>query len=246
MKFPLRNALLTSLAALTLVGCGGGAGDQAKEQAVIEKIAAPAGQSWSDVVAPTAEGGMLLGNPDAPIKLVEFASLTCSHCADFSKNSSEELKKEFIDSGRVSLEMRHFVRDPLDATAAAILRCTPNERYFPLLESTFAGQADLFAGAQANSSAGEAAMQLAPDKRFPALASGWKIDEFFQARGVTSDQINACLSKVENISKLEEVTNKATSEHKINGTPAFLVNGELADTNTWPLLRERLRSMGVR
>ena len=247
MKSPLRLALLSSLAALSLVACGGGAADQSKEQAVIEKIAAPAGKSWSQTVAPTAEGGMLLGNPDAPIKLVEFASITCSHCADFSKNSTEELKKDFIDSGRVSLEMRHFVRDPLDATAAAILRCAPNERYYPLLEATFAGQAELFNGAQSNQAAGEAAMKLAPDKRFPALANGWKIDEFFMARGVPADQINACLSKVENISKLEETTNKAMSEHKISGTPSFLINGQIAEgANTWPLLRDRLRSMGVR
>lgn len=247
MKSSLRIALLSSLGAIALVGCGGGAADQAKEQAVIEKVAAPAGTNWSQVVNPSPEGGMVLGNPDAPIKVVEFASITCSHCADFSKSAMEELTADYINSGRVSLEVRHFVRDPLDATAAAILRCSPKERYFPLLENVFAAQADLFAAAQANPTAGEEAMKQAPEKRFTTLAAAWKLDDFFKARGVTADQINACLSDVDNITKLEEITNTGTEKHKITGTPAFLVNGTLADgIASWPLLRDRLRNMGAR
>lgn len=247
MKSSLRLALLSSLGAMALTGCGGGAADQTKEQTAIAQIAAPAGKSWSDVVAPSAAGGMVMGNPDAPIKIVEFASITCSHCADFSKSASEELKKDYINSGRVSLEMRHFVRDPLDATAAAVLRCTPDDRYFPLLENVFAGQADLFAGAQANPSAGEAAMKLAPNQRFTTLAASWKLDEFFKARGVTADQLNACLSNVDNITKLEQITNAATQEYKISGTPSFLINGQLADgVSNWASLRDRLRNLGAR
>lgn len=247
MKSTLRLALLSSFGALALAGCGGGAADQAKEQATIEKVAAPAGQTWSDVVAPSPEGGMVIGNPDAPIKVVEFASMTCSHCADFSQTAMEELTKDYINTGRVSLELRHFVRDPLDATVAAVLRCAPADRYFPLLENSFAAQADLFAGAQANPSAGEAAMKLAPDQRFTTLAAGWKLDEFFKARGVTQDQLNACLSNVDNISKLEEITNNATQQHRISGTPSFLINGQLADgIASWAPLRDRLRNMGAR
>lgn len=247
MKSTLKIALLSSFGALALSACGGGASDQTKEQTAIANVAAPAGQNWADVVNPSPEGGMVLGNPDAPIKVVEYASLTCSHCADFSKASSEELKKDYISSGRVSLEIRHFVRDPLDATAAAVLLCTPSDRYFPLLESTFAAQADLFAGAQANPSAGEAAMKQAPESRFTTLATAWKLDDFYKARGVTGDQINTCLSQVENITKLEEITNTATQEYKIAGTPAFLINGKLADgVSSWPVLRDRLRNLGAR
>lgn len=247
MKSSLRLALLSSLGALALTACGGGAADSSQEQAVIAKIAAPAGQSWSDVVAPSAAGGMVMGNPDAPIKIVEFASITCSHCADFSKSAMPELKKDYIDSGRVSLEMRHFVRDPLDAMVSAVLRCSPADRYFPLLDASFDAQADLFAGAQANPSAGEAAMKLAPDQRFTTLATGWKLDAFFKARGVTEDQLKSCLSNVDNITKLEEIGNNATQTHRITGTPSFLINGKLADgVASWEPLRERLKAMGAR
>src|SRR3546814_2774047 len=58
-----------------------------------------------------------MGNPDASIKIVEFASLTCSHCAEFSLESHDELKRDFIDTGRVSLELRNFIRDGIDLTA---------------------------------------------------------------------------------------------------------------------------------
>ncbi|MDZ3830556.1 MAG: thioredoxin domain-containing protein [Sphingopyxis sp.] len=243
----LRIALLSSLGALALAGCGGGTADPAKEQDVIVKVTAPAGKSWSETVAATADGGVVMGNPEAPIKVVEFASLTCSHCADFSKDGIEELKRDFIDTGRVSLEVRNFIRDPLDASAAAVVHCAPVERYFPLLENAFASQAELFAGAQGNPEGGEAAMKLPPAQRFPALAKAWKLDQFFQARGMTADQVNACLANVDNISKLEQTTNAAIEKHKIAGTPSFLINGQLAEgIASWGPLRDRLRAMGAR
>lgn len=246
-KSPLRIALLASLGALALAGCGDSKTDTAKEQDVIAKIAAPAGKSWSQTVEVTPEGGYRMGNPDAPIKVVEFASLTCSHCADFSKESHEEIKRDFIDTGRVSLEIRNFIRDPLDATAAAIVRCAPVDHYFPLQENVFASQADLFAGAQGNPQGGEAAMKLPPNQRFPALATAWKLDQFFQARGVTADQINACLSDISHVEKLEQGTNAAIEKYQISGTPTFLINGQVAEgIAAWGLLRDRLRTMGAR
>lgn len=246
-KSPLRILLLSSLGALALTGCGESKTDQSKEQDVVAKVAAPAGKLWSQTVSKTAEGGHLMGNPDAPIKIVEFASLTCSHCAEFSKESHEEIKRDFIDSGRVSLEVRNFIRDPLDASAAAIVRCAPIDRYFPLQENVFASQEELFAGAQGNPQGGEAAMQLAPAQRFPALAKAWKLDTFFQSRGMTGEQVKACLSNIDNISKLEEGTNKAVEQYKIQGTPTFIINGQTAEgIAAWGPLRDRLRMMGAR
>lgn len=247
IKTPFRIALLSTLGALALAGCGDKAADGGAEQAAIAKIAAPAGKIWSDTVSATPEGGMVMGNPAAPIKVIEFASLTCSHCADFSKASDEELRKDYIDTGRVSLELRNFIRDPLDATAAAITRCAPADRFFPLTANVFASQAELFAGAQGDPAAGEAAMKLAPDQRFPALAKAWKLDTFFQARGMTTDQVNACLSDIGNIEKLEKSTNAAVEQFQVSGTPTFVINGQVAEgVAAWAPLRDRLRTMGVR
>lgn len=243
----MRTLLLTSMAALALAACGDTKTDPAKEQAAIAKVAAPAGKSWSQTVVKTPEGGYVMGNPDAPIKLVEYGSLTCSHCADFSNESHEELARDFVDTGRVSFEMRNYVRDGIDATAAAVIHCAPAERYFPLMENTFAAQAEIFANAQANEAGFQAAMQLAPNQRFPALAKAIKLDQFFQARGMTADQINSCLGNIANIEALEKGVNAANEKYNIAGTPTFLINGAVAEgIGTWPVLRDRLKTLGAR
>jgi len=243
----MRTLLLTSMAALALAGCGDSKTDTTKEQAAIAKVAAPAGKTWSQTVVKTPEGGVMMGNPDAPIKLVEYGSLTCPHCADFSNESHEEMARDFVDTGRVSFEMRNYVRDQIDITAAAVIHCAPVERFFPLLENTFASQAEIFANVQAAGPAAEAAMQLAPNQRFPALAKALKLDTFFQERGMTADQINACLGNVANLEALEKGVNTANEQYNIPGTPTFLINGQVVEgVGTWPVLRDRLRTMGAR
>jgi protein-disulfide isomerase len=243
----LRIALLASLGALALAACGDGKTDPAKQQDVMTKVAAPAGKSWSDVVAVTPEGGHVMGNPNAPIKVIEFASLTCPHCADFATESHDELKRDFIDTGRVSLELRNFIRDGIDLTAAAITHCAPPERYFPLTQSTFASQAQIFEAAQANPQGYEAAMKAAPNVRFQQLAKAMKLDQFFQSRGMTGEQVNACLANLDGIKKLEDGTNNAQQQYNVQGTPTFIINGQVAEgIATWPLMRDRLRTMGAR
>ncbi|SNS83220.1 Protein-disulfide isomerase [Sphingopyxis indica] len=243
----LRLAILSSLGALALAACGDSKTDTTEEQAVIAKVAPPAGKSWSDVVAVTPEGGRVMGNPDAPIKIVEFASLTCPHCADFATESHEEMKRDFIDTGRVSLELRNFIRDGLDLTAAAITHCAPVERYFPLTQSTFASQAQIFEAAQANPQGYEAAMKSPPSVRFQQLAKAMQLDQFYQSRGMTGEQVNACLGKVDDIQKLEDATNEAVKKYDVRGTPTFLINGQVTEgVATWPLMRDRLRTMGAR
>ncbi|MCW5646544.1 MAG: thioredoxin domain-containing protein [Sphingopyxis sp.] len=246
MNASLRIALLSSLGALALAGCGGGASDPAKEQDVVAKVAPPAGKSWSQVVSFDGDG-VVMGNPDAPIKLEEFGAFTCGHCAQFAKDSHEELKRDFVDTGRVSYKLTPFMLHPIDAIAGAITKCTGTERFFPLADATFIEHDAFIAGAQKPQPGIEAAMQLPPEQRFVALAKGWGIDQFYQQRGVPAATIQACLSKVDNVSAIEKGTNAGVEKYKITGTPTFVINGQVAQgIASWAPLRDRLRTMGAR
>ncbi len=244
----LRIALLSSLGALALAGCGDSKTDPAKEQDVIAKVAAPEGKSWSEVVSFDADGSAVMGNPEAPIKIQEYGAFTCGHCANFAKESHEELKRDFIDTGRVSFKLTPFMLHPIDAVAGAIVKCAGPERYFPLADATFLEHENFIAGAQAAPAPQiESAMGLPPAERFNAMAAAWKIDQFYQARGVPADTVKQCLANVENVTAIEKGTNDGQKKYNITGTPTFIINGQVAEgITTWGPMRDRLRTMGAR
>ena len=246
MTASLRIALLSSLGALALTGCGGGVTDTSKEQDVVAKVTAPAGKTWSQVVRVDGDG-VVMGNPDAPIKLEEFGAFTCGHCAQFAKDSHEELKRDFVDTGRVSYKLTPFMLHPVDAIAGAIVKCTGPDRFFPLADATFLEHEAFIAGAQKPQPGIEEAMKLPPAQRFTALAKGWGIDQFYQQRGVPAATIQQCLSNVDNVSAIEKGTNAGVEKYQITGTPTFIINGQVAEgAAEWGVLRDRLRTMGAR
>jgi protein-disulfide isomerase len=213
----------------------------------IAVIAPPAGKAWSDVVSKTAQGGYVMGNPDAPIKIIEFGSLTCSHCADFSKAASAELRDTFVASGRVSYEFRNFVRDAIDLTAAQLTRCGAPESYFALTEQAFEYQTQMFARAQgAGEAAYTAAMNQPANARALALAQLTGLTEFFAARGISQDQAAACLADSKSAEGLAKAAQQQGEEFDITGTPTFLINGQKIDLNNWPEIKARLETMGAR
>lgn len=251
MAFRLaRTILLSSITALALAACGGsgGAGDGTTEQPVATKVTAPAGKAWSDVTAKTADGGLLIGNPDAPIKVIEFASLTCGACAQFSADSGPELKKDFIDTGRVSFELRHFLRNPIDLLAASAVQCAPLDRQYALTSNIMANQGELFAGAETGGEAAQAAMASQTDpQRFVKAADALGISTMFQSRGMAADQVKACLGNAAGVESLVAANNKWLETFEITGTPTFVINGQIAQgVLGWPALRDQLRSLGAR
>ena len=213
----------------------------------IAKIAAPAGKTWSEVVTKTPEGGYRMGNPDAPIKLIEFGSFTCSHCADFSEKSHAELRDTFVASGRVSFEFRNFVRDAIDITAAQLTRCGTPESFFPLTEQVFTNQAAIFAKAQAAGEGPYKAAMAQPDaKRGIAMAELIGLTEFIAARGISKDQANACLADFSQAQGLAKKMEEDSTKYDISGTPTFLFNGVKFEGNTWDAVKARLETMGAR
>jgi len=213
----------------------------------IAKVAPPAGKSWSDVVVKTPESGYRMGNPDAPIKLVEYGSLTCPHCADFAETSSAELRDNFVASGRVSFEFRNFVRDGIDLTAAQLTRCGAPESYFALTEQAFANQRTMIETVQKSGEAAfEQAMKLPDTQRGMAIAQLAGLIDFFAARGISKEQAATCLADAKAAEALAKATQDQGKELDIQGTPTFFINGVKAEVNAWPELKARLETMGAR
>ncbi len=243
------KAVVAVTMALALVACGktdDAASATAPSGEPIAKIAPPAGSSWADTYAVTPEGGYRLGNPEAPIKLVEYGALSCSHCAEFAEMSAAELRDNFIASGRVSYEVRFFMLNALDVPATLLATCGAPEAALPLAEQFWGWQKDMFTNLQANEAALNAASQLPPERRFAAIAQAGGMDTFFTSRGIAADQAKVCLADTAKATKLVEATNKAGEELNITGTPTFFLNGAKLDVNTWEAVKVALEKAGAR
>ena len=250
-RIPLRRialALVAAPLALGLAACGKEAdGAAAQSGEPIAKIAAPAGKAWSDVIAKTEQGGYRMGNPEAPIKLVEYGSLTCSHCAEFADKAQAALRDTFVASGRVSFEFRNFVRDPIDITGAMLARCGAPESFFALTDQIFANQPAIFDKWNALGQAGQTAVMNQPDaKRFIAIGESTGLTEFVSSRGIAKDQANACLADVKEAQNLAALAQKQGEEFDITGTPTFVINGAKFEGNTWEEVKARLEQLGAR
>ena len=109
----------------------------------VAKASPPAGKQWVDVVAKTPEGGFRQGNPDAPIKLVEYGSRTCPTCGRFAAEGVEPLRAQFISTGQVSYEFRDFpLHGAPDFALALLNQCVGADAFFPMLDRMFANQSN--------------------------------------------------------------------------------------------------------
>ena len=167
---PLRRIALTAVAAplaLALAACG--SDEQAAEGPPtgepIAHVAPPAGTSWAETATVTPEDGYRIGNPDAPLKLVEYASHTCPACAAFSTSGAAALDR-YVETGVVSYEIRNQVHNALDLTLAMLARCGEPATFHPLANQVWANLPEVMNRAQQNEAALNQAMQCLAD---PAL-----------------------------------------------------------------------------
>lgn len=244
-----RRILLVALAAplaLALAACSGGEEDGELAGEPIAAIPAPDGQSWTDVVQVTEYDGYLLGNPDAPIKLVEYASLTCPACANFTQTASAELKDEYVSTGVVSYELRNQVHNAFDLTLARLVRCSAPESFHPLADQVWLNFDEVMGGAQAGSEALASVGQMPEDQRFVAIAEAAGFLDFFAARGVSRDQARACLSDPAEVLAIGERSDQQSEELGVSSTPTFILNGRILEERSWTELEAVLQRAGAR
>lgn len=243
----LRPALLAALAAplaLALAACGSEEEGAATGEP-IAPIAAPAGTSWVETAAVTPEGGYVIGNPEAPLKLVEYASHTCSHCAAFSQEAAAALD-EYVAKGVVSYELRNQIHDPIDLTIALLARCGTPASFHPLANQAWQNFEAIIQRAQADPAALQAAQAAPPAQRFQAIGEASGLIDFFAARGISRDQALSCLADTAKATQITEASETQSEELNVTGTPTFFLNGRLVEGTSWSLIEPALQTAGAR
>jgi protein-disulfide isomerase len=230
--------------ALALAGCGGGGTGQAPvaNNAPLKQIPAPNGD-WTQTVAKTPEGGFRMGNPNAPVKLIEYGSLSCPHCAEFEEQGAPQLRDKYVKSGQVSWEFRTYLLFGPDAGISALLHCQGEGAFFPFVEQLYADQRNWAGRLQSLPEAQmEQIQSLPPREAAPAMLHATGIDEFFRQRGMPASRIQSCLADPAVLDQVAAITKRGNDEG-VTGTPSFFINGKFAEnTASWAALEPQLRA----
>lgn len=149
-------------------------------------------------------GDVVIGASDAKVTIIEYASLTCDHCAAFHKNTFPELKKRYIDAGKVRFIMREFPLHPLATAGFMLARCDGPDRYYPLTDLLFDQQR---AWVQA-------------DKPLDALQG------MMRQAGFSQEKFENCLRDQKLYDAVNAVKQRAIEKFKVNSTPTFFINGQ--------------------
>lgn len=196
MRLSRRSLVAAGASALMLVGLSG----------------APALAQNQDVTVDTdelmAEGAlpeMAIGEADAPVTIVEYASLTCPHCADFHEATYPEMKEKYVDTGKVRFVFREFPLDPLAAAGFMLARCAPEEQYFDMVDLLFEKQ-----------------RQWAYSQD-PVAA----LLNLSKQAGFTQESFEACLTNQELLDGVNEVKDRGARDFSVTSTPTFFVNGRM-------------------
>lgn len=207
--------------------------------------AAPAATpNWLATTTVTADGAHILGNPKAPVRVTAWISYTCPHCAAFERESDAPLRVSYIAPGKASLEIKHFLRDPVDATVAQLVNCGPAAKFFGNHSAFLRGQAQWIAPL-ANSTAAQRQRWTSGDNaaRRRAIASDFHFYEIMEKRGYSRPELDRCLADEAMARRIVAHTVEA-DKLGFEGTPAFALNGKpLFGTATWLTLEAQMRAL---
>ncbi|HEU0043918.1 thioredoxin domain-containing protein [Sphingomonas sp.] len=205
---------------------------------VLALTAAAPARDWAAVASKTATGAYVIGNPQARVKLIEYASYTCSHCADFANQSGPVLKDRMIRSGQVSLEFRHVVFNAVDLGAAVLARCAGPRNFAATTARFYQTQDQWLARASAFGQAnGPRLSALPPAKLLRALVDGAGLTPLVR---LTPAAIDACFADKAEIDRITAM------QGDVGSTPTFFLNGKRLPPQTWATLEPQLRSLGAR
>lgn len=160
--------------------------------------------SVQELAAPGPLGDVALGPEDAKVTIVEYASLTCSHCANFHAKTWPELKKRYVDTGKVRFILREFPLDPLATAGFMLARCDGNDKYYPITDLLFEQQQNW----------------AFVDKPLDALR------QLLRQAGFSQEKFEACLKDQKLYDAVNAVKNRGMEQFGVNSTPTFFINGQ--------------------
>jgi protein-disulfide isomerase len=207
---------------------------------------ATAKQDWAKTVSVTAEGGFRMGNPAAPIKLVEYGSLACPHCRHFEETGYKPLVASYVRTGRVSYEFRNLLISGPDISVSLLTRCSGPGKFFAMSQYVYATQPQWLKPLENLSEADTVALEKMTDQqrivRFAEMAGMTKMAARF---GVTQARARQCLADPKGLKRLLDMTEQATASG-VEHTPTFVINGKITDAATWEALEPLIKQAAER
>lgn len=199
-----------------------------------------AGQNWLATVSLNGTGHRI-GNPAAKVKLTEYVSYTCPHCAEFNREAEGALQLGYISPGKVNVEVRHLIRDPVDLTVAVLAHCGQPAK-FPQNHSAFLTGQSNWIGPMTSASTAQKQRWVAPGAAGRrAIASDFGLYGIMERRGYARAEVDRCLADDAFVQQLATESAKDWDKPGIDGTPSFAVNGiVMPGTHTWAALSRQL------
>ena len=158
-----------------------------------------------------SENDFVIGDEDAPITIIEYASMSCSHCANFHKNTLPDLKTEYIDTGKVRMIFRDFPFNYPALLGSMMMRCIPNEVRYDYMNVLYQLQSKWV-------------------NRDPTVTKK-ELYKIMQSGGMTKDEFDSCYSNLDIENEILEAVMAAQNDFNIRSTPSFIVNGNLVEGN---------------
>jgi len=161
--------------------------------------------SAADLAVAGPLGDVEVGSKDAKVLIIEYASLTCSHCATFHGKTWPALKAKYVDSGKVRFTLREFPLDPLATAGFMLARCAGNDKYYPVVDLLFAQQRTW----------------AFTDKPVEALS------RLMKQAGFSQESFEACLKNQQIYDAVNWVKDRGAEKIGVNSTPTFFINGQV-------------------
>ena len=209
--------------------------------ASVTTAASPPRANWGAAVTQGTDGAYTLGNPSAKVKLTEYVSYTCPHCAHFNRDADAALRLTYVPQGKVSVTVQQVLRNPIDLTVAMLTNCGETRTFFVRHNAFMASQDRWLAKYEKFSTAQTTRWTSGPvPGRLRAIASDFDFYGTMARWNYTRPQVDRCLADPAVLKRVTAQT-EAASAKGVEGTPSFAINGELlAGTHDWKTLAPQI------